>query len=337
VELARTSPGLIPHETGNRQLFEVSTIGTAVVIAVMSIAFAVSAWLIGGFRLPLDGLSAAGVLRRIGTALAIALRSPAPALMLALILERRFPVTPNQRDLTRGFYQDAVWYVVDYVRELTWIPLLLVLLVLLKRHIMGDRELIPDGAMPMPLLWGVGILAGDFFGYWSHRLRHRYDVLWNFHAIHHSQRELNFFTQNRFHDIDSAIELNVRMFPLLMLNASLTLTGVYTAISLVHFRLHHSQIRANYGVLRYLLVTPQSHRIHHGRDPRHLNCNFGAAFSLWDRAFGTQYENHDEYPEELGIRDENFPIEQGVRLRDFPRTLAAQMIYPFWKMLRARA
>lgn len=310
--------------------------GAAVVIGVISVAFLAAALILADCGSRGAAAGAGGLLKRIGGAIFVALRSPAPALMLALVMERLFPVTSNQRDLSRGFYQDVVWYVTDYIRELTWIPLLLVLLALLKRHVMGDRELIPTGGLPTAVVLAIGILAGDFLGYWSHRLRHRYDLLWNFHAIHHSQRELNFFTQNRFHDVDSAVELTARMFPLLILNAGLTVTGIYTAISLIHFRLHHSQIRANYGFLRYLLVTPQSHRIHHGRDARQLNCNFGAAFSIWDRAFGTQYQNCDEYPAELGLRDPEFPIEQNVPLRDFPRTFAAQMLYPFWKLLRAR-
>jgi sterol desaturase/sphingolipid hydroxylase (fatty acid hydroxylase superfamily) len=242
-------------------------------------------------------------------------------------------LTPDQRGLTRGFYQDIAWYAVDYIRELSWIPLLFAVLFSLKRYMMGNRELIPDGVMPEPILWVAGILAGDFLGYWSHRLRHRFDVLWNFHAIHHSQRELNFFTQNRFHDVDIVIDLTIRTLPLLILNAGWTVIGVYAVISLAHFRLYHSNIRSDYGVLRYVLVTPQSHRIHHGRDPRHLNRNFGVFFSIWDRIFGTQYGNHEEYPQELGIRDERFPIEQGTLLRDFPRIFAAQMLYPFRKML----
>jgi sterol desaturase/sphingolipid hydroxylase (fatty acid hydroxylase superfamily) len=334
VSFSQTSATPFAPESADARPFEVSTIGATAVIAAMSIAFAGAAWLIADSRPLLDAFSAGSVLRRVGATVVIALRSPAPVLMLALVLERLFPVTPHQRDLTRGFCQDIVWYAVDYMRELSWIPLLFVVLVALKRHAMGNFELIPDGVLPAPILLVVGILAGDFLAYWSHRLRHRFDVLWNFHAIHHSQRDLNFFTQNRFHDVDTAIDLTIRMLPLLMLHASWTVIGIYSAISLAHFRLYHSKIRSDYGVLRYILVTPQSHRIHHARDRRHHNCNFGGFFSIWDHVFGTQYENYDEYPEELGIRDESFPIEQGAALRDFPRVFAAQMLYPFRKMLR---
>lgn len=312
--------------------FEVSPAAAAAVIAVMTLMFAVAALLLRS-RSPIDRYEIGVVTRHLGMTILIATRSPAPVLMIALILERWLPVSARQRDLTRGFYQDLGWYAVDYIRQLTWIPLLFALLFAVKHSLLGSRDLIPAGAMPAPILWIVGILAGDVLAYWSHRLRHRFDILWNFHSIHHSQRELNFFTQNRFHDVDTAIDLVIRMLPLVILHASWTAIGVYAAISLAHFRLYHSKIRSNYGMLRYLLVTPQSHRIHHARDTQKLNCNFGSFFSIWDRAFGTQYPRSDEYPQELGIKDEGFPIEQDAPLRDLPRILAAQMLYPFRKML----
>jgi sterol desaturase/sphingolipid hydroxylase (fatty acid hydroxylase superfamily) len=256
-------------------------------------------------------------------------RSPAPVLLLALILERWLPVTPNQRDLTRGFWQDVGWYVADFIRDVSWVPLYLALLVWMKGRLFGNFELVPNGVLPAVIAWTVAILVWDLIGYASHVARHRYDFLWRFHAIHHSQREMNFFTQHRFHDIDVLADQTIRTIPLLALNASFSALGIFYVIALAHFRLYHSNIKSDYGVLRYVLVSPQSHRIHHARNPRQLNSNFGIFFSIWDRAFGTQYLHHDEYPNELGIEDASFPIDQGTRIRDIPRVYAAQLIYPF--------
>jgi sterol desaturase/sphingolipid hydroxylase (fatty acid hydroxylase superfamily) len=320
---------MLGRARADQRPFEISTMGAAAVIALMSIFFAGAAWMAAGARFSTDAFSIESALRRAVGAIAIAIRAPAPVLLAALILERWFPLIPDQRALTRGFFQDIAWYGVDYLRVMTWIPLQLALLIALKRYIMGDRELVADGVMPAPILWVIAILAGDFLAYWSHRLRHRFDVLWSFHAIHHSQRELNFFTQNRFHDLDIVIDFTIRALPLLMLNPGWLVIGIFSTISLAHFRLYHSNIRSNYGVLRYILVTPQSHRIHHGRDARQLNCNFGIFFSIWDHAFGTQYGNDQEYAPELGIREEGFPIEQGTGLRDLARIFAAQTLYPF--------
>src|ERR1700683_674982 len=183
VSFSRTSSA--PHSDDKTESCpcEISTIGAATVIAAMAIAFGVAAWLVSDSRSVLDTFHAQSLLRRAGTLIVVAIRSPAPVLLLALLLERVFPVTSSQRDLTRGFYQDAAWYGVDFLRELSWIPLQFALLIALKRYLIGNFELIPDGVVPAPILWVVGILLGDCLGYWSHRLRHPYDFLWTFHGI----------------------------------------------------------------------------------------------------------------------------------------------------------
>lgn len=145
------------------------------------------------------------IARQSGETLLIALRSPAPVLVIALVLERLLPVSPLQRDLTRGFGQDLFWYLVDFVRNVSWVSFYLALLIWIKIRLLGSFELIPAGVLPSVIAWTIAILAWDLVSYLSHVshvLRHRVDFLCRFHAIHHSQRELNFFTQHRFHDLD---------------------------------------------------------------------------------------------------------------------------------------
>jgi sterol desaturase/sphingolipid hydroxylase (fatty acid hydroxylase superfamily) len=96
-------------------------------------------------------------------------------------------------------------------------------------------------------------------------------------------------------------------------------------------RFYHGNIRTNLGPLRYVLVTPQSHRIHHSIEPRHRDTNFGALFSIWDQMFGTQYRRYDEYPE-TGIEDDAFPHEASGDLRSLLVTPFVQMAYPLRKL-----
>ena len=322
------------RETVPSERFAVSPLSASVILVVVAASmvaagFATS-YVAHGTQLSLtDWLRPRDVAGHLANTIVVLARSPAPVLLLALILERWLPVTPNQHDLTRGFWQDVGWYVADFIRDVSWVPLYLALLVWMKGRLFGNFELVPNGVLPAVIAWTVAILAWDLIGYASHVARHRYDFLWRFHAIHHSQREMNFFTQHRFHDIDVLADQTIRTIPLLALNASFSALGIFYVIALAHFRLYHSNIKSDYGVLRYVLVSPQSHRIHHARDPYQLNSNFGIFFSLWDRAFGTQYPHRDEYPDELGIEDERFPIDQGTRIRDIPRVYAAQLIYPF--------
>jgi len=321
-----------PCESVVSERFEVSQLCAATVIAVVAgciVAATFAASHLASHSGNAATLSASNIAERIGHLLIVIARSPAPVLLIALVLERWLPITPNQRDLTRGFWQDIALYVADFIREVSCVPLYLALLLWMKGRVFGKLELVPSGLLPAVIAWTVAILAWDLIGYGSHVARHRYDFLWRFHAIHHSQREMNFFTQHRFHDVDVIADQTLRTIPLLALNASFMTLGIFYVIALAHFRLYHSNIKSDYGVLRYVLVTPQSHRIHHARGAHQLNSNFGAFFSLWDHAFGTQYPDHDEYPDELGIEDANFPIDQGTRLRDVPRIYAAQLIYPF--------
>jgi sterol desaturase/sphingolipid hydroxylase (fatty acid hydroxylase superfamily) len=315
--------------------YTVTTIGTVAVLAVVSAA-TVAAVLASYFASQHGvgpGLSDVSrpwtFAKQVGETLLAAVRSPAPILVFALLLERWMPVSPLQRDLTRGFGQDLLWYLMDFLRQLSWIPCYLALLVSIKTRLIGSFALIPAGVLPTVVGWAVAILAWDLLSYLSHILRHRVDFLWRFHAIHHSQREMNFFTQHRFHDVDVVVDLTIRTLPLLALNASLPTLGIFYAVALAHFQLYHSSIRSNYGVLRYLLVNPQSHRVHHARDPRLHSRNFGIFFSIWDHAFGTQYPHSDEYPDALGIEDQGFPIEQGTLLRGVLLVYAAQVLYPF--------
>ena len=98
-----------------------------------------------------------------------------------------------------------------------------------------------------------------------------------------------------------------------------------------HTRFCHANVRTNLGVLRWVLVTPQSHRVHHSLDPAHRDKNFGVTFSLWDHLFGTQHRDYDVYPE-CGIDDHDFPFEQEGR--GPLAAIAAQLVYPFARLAR---
>jgi sterol desaturase/sphingolipid hydroxylase (fatty acid hydroxylase superfamily) len=162
-------------------------------------------------------------------------------------------------------------------------------------------------------------------------VRHHVRSLWYFHAVHHSQTELNFFTEYRVHPIDDVFLFTIGVVPLMMVRSGFAAIVAVVWIRHWHTRVYHSNIRSNFGLLRYVLVTPQSHRVHHSIEPRHQNHNFGLTFSIWDHLFGTQWRRYDEYPE-TGINDLDFPFEQR-RLGELG-TLLGQLLYPFRALAR---
>jgi sterol desaturase/sphingolipid hydroxylase (fatty acid hydroxylase superfamily) len=152
----------------------------------------------------------------------------------------------------------------------------------------------------------VGVVVGDFVAWFHHWLRHKVPLFWRFHAVHHSQREMNVFTDQRYHPLEYLVTSSVRALPMFMLGASVpTVVGVSLATEMLT-KFYHGNVRTNFGPLRYLLVTPQSHRIHHSIELQHRDTNYGVIFSLWDRLFGTQHPSSDVYPE-TGVEDRLAP------------------------------
>jgi len=90
----------------------------------------------------------------------------------------------------------------------------------------------------------------------------------------------------------------------------------------------HANLRWNAGALGWLLVTPQSHRIHHSTEERHWEKNFGAVLSIWDRVFRTQWHGTDDYPT-IGIDDTAFPLEQQAGPVPVVHNYFRQVVYPF--------
>jgi sterol desaturase/sphingolipid hydroxylase (fatty acid hydroxylase superfamily) len=258
-----------------------------------------------------------------------------PALVWAAVLEQRFPLEESRPRSSRGWWFDLFWYFNISIRQVTWIPLFVLLLAWIKSHLLGNFQLSASGVVPRLALLAVGILIGDFLGYVCHMAQHRYGFLWHFHAVHHSQLELNFFTQDRVHDFDTLTQLSIRLLPIMMLSPGLEEIFAYYIIFSTYTRLYHCPIRSNYGSLRYFLVTPQSHRIHHSSDPSHYNSNFGIILTIWDRIFGTAYLSYDEYPSMTGSGDSAFPVEQEKPPREWAQVYAAQLVYPFVKVGRS--
>jgi sterol desaturase/sphingolipid hydroxylase (fatty acid hydroxylase superfamily) len=95
----------------------------------------------------------------------------------------------------------------------------------------------------------------------------------------------------------------------------------------------HSNIRTDFGPLRHLLVTPQSHRLHHSIELEHRDRNFGGVLSVWDHLLGTQHRGFDVYPS-TGVENPAFPIERSARPSRLLKTYARQFVYPFRASLR---
>lgn len=258
------------------------------------------------------------------------------ALAAVFALERVIPAKAGQRIFSVGLAQDFLWFGLDGIMRLALIPAYAAFLKALYDRHLGWLTLDFVSAWPASMALVASFLVIDLLAWAHHFLRHKITVFWYFHTIHHSQREMNLFTDLRVHVAERIISLTLTFIPLSMLQIGMP-TDLYVALALNWYtRIYHANLRTNYGVLRHVLVTPQSHRIHHSIEPRHQDKNFGVVFTVWDRLFGTLYPHYDEYPD-TGIADGRFPLEQSRGVRGVLGSLVAQFCYPFRLLAGRRA
>jgi sterol desaturase/sphingolipid hydroxylase (fatty acid hydroxylase superfamily) len=250
-------------------------------------------------------------------------------MLICFLAERYFPARAEQRFFSVGFVQDLFgWFLVNSFLRVGLIGAFAAGLDALFQTRLSFLRLVPTGFWPPAGGFVLGLLVADFLKWLHHWVRHKVPLFWVFHAVHHSQREMNMFTDLRVHLVEYLIALPIVATPLFMLGLT-DVTVIWVLILMeAYSRIYHANIRADFGVLRYVLVTPQSHRIHHSADPRHHDKNFAVVFSFWDRLMGTQWHDHTEYPD-TGIRDLAFPTEESTKPVGIMRDYFRQLVYPF--------
>ena len=141
----------------------------------------------------------------------------------------------------------------------------------------------------------VYALILDCADYWRHRLSHSFRWWYALHALHHAQTQMSFWSDDRNHLLDDVISffwffaiglligIPPLQFPLLLM-----------AMKFIE-SLSHANIRASFGPLEWLFVSPRFHRFHHGlRAAGRHSCNYASVFPVWDIIFRTA-DFRDEY------------------------------------------
>ena len=147
----------------------------------------------------------------------------------------------------------------------------------------------------------VGFIAIDFYGYWSHRLSHQINILWNKHAIHHSSEEFNLACALR-----QPVSSFVNLFTFLLIPAALL--GVPSKVIAIMLPIHlflqfwyHTKHIKKIGFLENILVSPSHHKVHHAINPEYMDKNHSQIFIIWDKLFGTFQEELEAVLPVFGI------------------------------------
>jgi len=201
------------------------------------------------------------------------------------------------------------------------------------------------GVTSVPLVsFLVYLLIFDLLDYWYHRLSHTYRWWWSLHAVHHSQRQMTLWSDDRNHLLDSMLRDAVFAAVALAVGVEPSQFVLLVALTQLLQSLQHANLRMHFGWLgERLLVSPRFHRTHHavgighearataaGVAPRLGGCNYGVIFPWWDMLFGTANFSPVYHP--TGIRDQMPPpVGKG---RDYGGGFLAQQWLGLKRMLR---
>ena len=129
----------------------------------------------------------------------------------------------------------------------------------------------------------------DCAEYWRHRLSHQFRWWWALHSLHHAQRQMTFWSDDRNHLLDDLISFVWFGFIALLIGVSPLQFPLLVLVLRFLESLSHANVRLSFGWLGdRLLISPRFHRSHHGvLAAGQRSCNYGAVLPWWDMLFGT--------------------------------------------------
>jgi len=182
------------------------------------------------------------------------------------------------------------------------------------------------------------LLAFDLLDYWIHRGQHAWGWWWKLHALHHSQRQMTMWSDNRNHLLDDVVRDTVIVMVAQLIGVPPAQFVLLVALTQLSESLHHANLRVWFGRIgERLWVSPRFHRRHHTigigheanaavRNRKAHGNNFGVLLPWWDMLWGTA--NFELRWDPTGVRDQVQPDAQG-RLRDYGQGFWSQQ----WKGL----
>jgi sterol desaturase/sphingolipid hydroxylase (fatty acid hydroxylase superfamily) len=137
-------------------------------------------------------------------------------------------------------------------------------------------------------------------------------MFWRIHKVHHADPHLDATTGLRFHPLEIALSLVVKMAAVLLLGAPVLAILIFEVLLNATSLFNHSNIKLPIKLeklLRVLIVTQAMHRIHHSQVVAETNSNFGFNLSIWDKLFGSYVEDAKNGDDgiKLGLKEYSSP------------------------------
>lgn len=134
----------------------------------------------------------------------------------------------------------------------------------------------------------------DFWRYWAHRIAHEQRFWWCTHVTHHSSELYNFSVSFRLSWVE---HIKIIFFiPVAIAGFDPIVFFICHEIEILYqFWIHTQLVKKLPAPIEYFFTTPSHHRVHHAKNPRYIDKNYGSTFIFWDRMFGT-FQKEDEEP-----------------------------------------
>lgn len=144
--------------------------------------------------------------------------------------------------------------------------------------------------VPFWLAMVASVVALDFTIYLQHVIVHAVPVLWRLHRMHHADLDFDVTTGARFHPIEIILSMLIKFAAIVVLGPPVLAVVIFEILLNASAMFNHANVRLPKQldrILRWILVTPDMHRVHHSVEDDEANSNFGFSLPWWDRLFGT--------------------------------------------------
>jgi sterol desaturase/sphingolipid hydroxylase (fatty acid hydroxylase superfamily) len=170
---------------------------------------------------------------------------------------------------------------------------------------------------PMWIVAVTSVVAMDLAIYLQHRVFHYVPALWRLHRMHHADLDVDVTTGARFHPLEILMSLGIKFVVVVSLGAPALGVLLFEILLNATSMFNHSNVRlpqAVERVLRWFVVTPDMHRVHHSILRRETDSNFGFNLPWWDRLFGTYRGQPEAGHEGMTLGIEQFRDPKELRL-----------------------
>ncbi|WP_298479981.1 sterol desaturase family protein [uncultured Maribacter sp.] len=234
--------------------------------------------------------------------------------LIVWVLEIVFPWRKKQSIFRKDFWLDAFYMFFNFFVFSIVISGFYTIIELLFSEIgigIQSLSLINLEALSVWFQLLIFFIILDFVQWFTHVLLHKFPLLWEFHKIHHSVKEMGFAAHLRYHWMENILYKPLKTIGVMLLGGfepEQAFIVHFFAITIGH--LNHSNIKITWGPLKYILNNPVMHLYHHAYTiPKdRFGVNFGISLSLWDYIFLTNYIPESEGEITLGFEgDEKVP------------------------------